>query len=146
MKLPDKVQGLLIADPESAKKGLDQLTPEKLLAPAKVVSPDDAMLVKSALYLKHGFLDQSHKISQKVETSEGSYWHAIMHRKEGDFSNSKYWYRRVGQHPIFSKMGSQWDPFQFVDKCAKGGSLELEEKEFNFLLDHTLGAALGKTN
>jgi hypothetical protein len=87
-----------------------------------------------ALWL-HGFLDQSHAVSQKIDSPEGSYWHALMHRSEGDFSNSKYWYRRVGRHPIFPELlaagrqfgtGSQsavsdllrssnWDPFRFVD-------------------------------
>ena len=29
-----------------------------------------------------------------------AYWHAIMHRREGDFSNSKYWYARCADHPV----------------------------------------------
>ena len=30
----------------------------------------------------------------------GSFWHAIMHRREGDFPNSKYWYARCRSHPV----------------------------------------------
>ena len=58
------------------------------------------VLRAGALWL-HGFLDESHSIAQGIPSAEGSYWHALMHRSEGDFSNSKYWYRRVGRHAIF---------------------------------------------
>ena len=139
-----KISELLSADATDAKKQLDTLTPEQLLAPAKIISREDALLVKAALYLRHGFLDESHKISQHVETANGSYWHAIMRRKEGDFSNAKYWYRRVGQHPVFATLGNDFDPFRFVDQCAKGGgdaTVKLEQAEFDALLEHTIQAA-----
>jgi hypothetical protein len=64
----------------------------------------------AGLWLRFDYLDESHKLSQGIETPTGSFWHAIMHRREGDFSNSKYWWRRVGKHPAL--IG---DPFEFVD-------------------------------
>ena len=142
-----KIRTLLAADAATAKEELDALTPEQLLAPAKIISREDALLAKAALYLKHGYLDASHKISQQVETPNGSYWHAIMHRKEGDFSNSKYWYRRVGPHPVLLALGKDFDPLRFVDQSAKGESAETakwEQAEFEALLEHTLRAAMGE--
>jgi hypothetical protein len=78
----------------------------------------------AGLWLLHGFLDRSHTISQSISTPEGSFWHAIMHRQEGDFWNSKYWYRQVGRHSVFQVVGGHlkvpngiWEPAEFVDQC-----------------------------
>lgn len=89
------------------------------------------------IWLLFNYLEESHTISQSIETTTGSLWHAIMHRREGDFFNSKYWFRRVGEHAIFPDLQkvasglaaeveahpsihflskqSQWNPFDFVD-------------------------------
>jgi len=47
-----------------------------------------------AMWLWHDFIEDAHKIAQDEESPEGSWLHAIVHRREGDFSNSKYWYAR----------------------------------------------------
>ena len=85
---------------------------------------DDANAVLSALWLWHDWLDESHRISQSIHTPAGSFWHAIMHRREGDFSNSKYWYARCRNHPALDEVlalqqeltGKQ-DINAFVDLC-----------------------------
>jgi len=61
----------------------------------------------AALWLLAGELDRSHDISQQVDSSSGSFWHGIMHRREGDYWNSKYWFRRVGQHPVLQQLAQQ---------------------------------------
>src|SRR5690349_21510951 len=58
----------------------------------------DALL--AGLWLWHDGLDESHQISQAIASPTGSFWHAIMHRREGDFGNSKYWYARCKTHPV----------------------------------------------
>jgi len=71
----------------------------------------------SGLWLLNNFLHRSHDLSQDIHTPEGSWLHAIMHRTEGDFSNSKYWYRRAGEHPAMTGMDEPFDPYDFVDQC-----------------------------
>ncbi len=80
----------------------------------------------SGLWLLHNCLDRSHSISQDIDSAEGSYWHGIMHRMEGDFGNSKYWFGRVGQHPVFEMLNQQtpggWNYRDFVDACEAAKS------------------------
>ena len=91
------------------------------LFPEGVANRQMADCCLSGIWILHNFLDESHSISQQIHSAEGSFWHAIMHRLEGDFSNSKYWYRQVGQHPVFqtieTEIASDWDPENFVDRC-----------------------------
>jgi hypothetical protein len=93
----------------------------------KITDKNLAKCCLSGLWLLHHFLDDSHDISQDIKTAEGSYWHGIMHRLEGDFGNSKYWYRQVGDHPVFldtaQRLGvEQFDPYAFVDQCQSKNS------------------------
>lgn len=39
----------------------------------------------------------AHNIAQEIETPDGSWVHAYLHRKEGDESNAGYWYSRAGK-------------------------------------------------
>ena len=80
---------------------------------------------RAGLWLAFNFLDESHTISQDLDTPTGSYWHALMHRREGDFSNAKYWFHRVGKHPVAEllqpeaeQLGwARWNHDAFVDLC-----------------------------
>ena len=96
------------------------------LFPGGVSDDDMAQCSLSGIWLLHNFLDRSHEISQDIHTREGSFWHAIMHRLEGDFWNSKYWYRKVGKHSVYSVIDDGWNPEDFVDQCeaaSDSGSL-----------------------
>lgn len=93
----------------------------------------------AALWLYHDFLNESHEISQELSSPTGSLLHGIMHRREPDAWNSKYWFRRVGDHPVYAAIGAAakelgygtgaWDPLRFVDDCeaARGKGTEREE-------------------
>ncbi len=128
--------------PNSAVRApLETLTDKELFAGQKVVDPNMAAACRAGLWLYHDFLDRSHAISQDIDTPTGSYWHAILHRREPDYANSKYWWRRVGRHPVFESLAAdahamanesiddgeqshlatqaEWEPFGFVDMCQR---------------------------
>jgi hypothetical protein len=106
--------------PQSAHSLLDRVTPDQLLA-VPIHSPVNASAMLAALWLWHDSLDECHRIVQKEPEDLDSaaprashrelaetlaFWHAIMHRREGDFSNSKYWYARCANHPVLKSMAS----------------------------------------
>ena len=74
-------------------------------------------MLAAGLWLYVDQLDRSHKISQQHEDPTGSFWHGIMHRREGDFSNSHYWFRRVGSHEAMDEIAGprKYDAHRFVD-------------------------------
>ena len=100
----------------------------------------DSRAVIAGLLLWHDDLHGSHSISQSAGAGRhraGNYWHAIMHRREPDYGNAKYWFGQVGAHPIFPELaeraaghlagtelagmigGGHWDPGLFVDACQQ---------------------------
>ncbi len=132
---------------EQVRPRLAALTIEKAFAGRTIADRDAARCCLSALWLWHDFLDESHEISQEIDTIDGSYWHGIMHRREPDYGNAKYWFRRVPRHAIFEPLATAareraeqaqlddpakflvtqktWDAFRFVDLCeavARGQS------------------------
>jgi len=116
----------------------------------------------SGLWLYFSCAEECHELCQNLSSPEGSYWHAILHRQEPDAANSGYWFRRVGEHPVFAplledarkiaerlpdanlRLGMRWDPFQFIEYCerARPGSAayvaacEVQRAEWQLLFDY----------
>src|SRR3989454_127530 len=124
---------------EAMRPRLAALTTKDLFVSQSIRNGDEVDACLAGLWLYHDFLDESHALSQSLHSPGGSYWHGIMHRREPDFDNAKYWFRRVGRHPVFEPLRqaaaalatsqeldaaakflatqSAWDPFRFVDLC-----------------------------
>lgn len=143
----------------AARDALERLTDADLFAGQRIRDADMACCCRAALWLLHDFLDESHQISQQVTSTSGSYWHAIMHRREPDPGNSKYWWRRVGSHPVLARLVEEApalgydfrDPFQFVDfaERVRGSGTDAEEVakrvqllEWQLLFDHCYGQSV----
>ena len=95
--------------------GLDPIV-EKALESAAF--KDNPYLI-AGIWLYVDELHKSHTVSQGLNDATGSYWHAIMHRREGDFGNSKYWLRQVGHHEACAYTEG-YDPVQLVDMAEDG--------------------------
>ena len=111
---------------QSARAALAALTPETTIPELR--DREAALGCLSGLWLLHDFLDESHRIRQDLPTWYGSYWHGIMHRREPDPDNARYWFRRVAKNPVYDALAPEaaklgmtggWDPFAFVDRCER---------------------------
>jgi len=126
----------------------------------KFGTSDMARCVRAGLYVRYNFLNESHTISQAIHTPEGSYWHAIMHRREPDYSNAMYWYHSVGHHPVFDELSRQevvlkalgatkFDPFEFVNLCEAAATdkskfdaaVVVQRAEWQALFEHCVKGA-----
>ncbi|MCS6775534.1 MAG: hypothetical protein RMJ43_06020 [Chloroherpetonaceae bacterium] len=72
----------------------------------------------AGLWLYVDDLERSHTVSQKIDTPTGAFWHGIMHRREGDFGNSRYWFRRAAGHPLLVTH-PELDPERLVEAVAR---------------------------
>jgi len=92
---------------------------------------DDSLVRAGALWL-YGFLDDSHQIVQQDSSAEASYWHALMHRSEGDFSNSMYWFRKVGRHPVYATLHQEARKLEgFSQSSRESLELLLKDSQWN---------------
>jgi hypothetical protein len=122
---------------ERVRLTLDQLRKGEAAAEfAGAFSPKGC---EAGLWLHYGCWDEAHQVAQELNTAEGSYWHAIVHRREPDPGNSAYWFRQTGKHPVreavtqeMKRLGIPMDPptetleqlewEMLFDYCARGGS------------------------
>jgi hypothetical protein len=106
---------------------------------------------RAGLLLLNDDLNAAHQIAQRLDTPTGAFWHAIMHRREGDFSNANYWWRQTGAHPAFDDVYTEvmsalisqtapdadafaqnledagsWTPRAFVALCENAGQQNAE--------------------
>ena len=118
----------------------------------------------AGLWLYFSCFEEAHEIAQADTSPEGSFWHAILHRQEPDSGNSAYWFRRVGNHPVFPSLVDEsmriikryphaefrpsvkWDPFGFILFCerarqqpgssSEAAALEIQRAEWQLLFDY----------
>ena len=84
---------------------------------------------------------------------------------KGDFGNAKYWFRKVGDHPIFPSLASAaysidsdrfqatgvWDPYAFIDCCEEAAKKNVSDStlsevasvEWELLFAYCFQQALG---
>ena len=148
MNFPAAVQKIIDQLPAVQHRPFDRLEKGKPFGAGQSVLEKSNLkpLAQGALYLYFDCFEEAHNIANDHEGSpEGNWIHAILHRREPDAWNSKYWYARVripkklsqeiaqealkqlGKEPPreletfqkkLSKSG-EWEPEAFVDLCDK---------------------------
>ena len=115
-------------------------------------------LIRAGLLYAYDAIDESHRIVKEIVTDEASYWHGMLHRREADFENARYWFRRTGRLGVFAEMHARaagvsalmgrqtdWDPYVLVGQCEQarfGGDVNqkelvaLQRIEFEVMFDY----------
>ncbi|HBB33773.1 MAG TPA: hypothetical protein DDZ80_05095 [Cyanobacteria bacterium UBA8803] len=83
---------------------LTQLIEQQARCPAEL-----PRAVQALWYDKQGNWDKAHQIVQDASDADSAWVHAYLHRKEGDLSNARYWYRRSGQPEVQAKLAEEWE-------------------------------------
>ena len=126
-------------------------------ARARIAAARIPETLRAGLYLYFGCWNEAHEASQNIQTREGSYWYAIVHRQEPDAGNAGYWFGQVRTHPIFEDLsaaaGEPWNPRTFIQQCerARGAedvqrAKELQLLEWQLLFDYCASQAHARVN
>ena len=117
------------------------------------LAPASRSALQGLLLLWHDHWTPAHEIAQSSEGEpDHDLLHAVLHRREGDFANAGYWFRRAGKHACYSILernlasphperagipadlpgmeGGRWSPSAFlaaVKKRAQSGEAETGE-------------------
>ncbi len=103
-----------------------------VLAPTAMPEPQRERILALALCW-HDAWDAAHALAQEQEGHpDMDLVHAILHRRERDADNARYWFARVGQHPAFAELPAlaaaeglpelvdrqgRWRATEFVTRC-----------------------------
>jgi len=138
----------------------------------RVKEARDASLAGDSLLVPHAFdvirggllyalddLAGCHEFFQNTACDLVGYWQGMMHRREADFENARYWFRRSGALPFFDTLHHKaalisadvakqlsWDPYLFTGNCEQqrfGGELsepelvKVQQAEFEVVFDYS---------
>jgi hypothetical protein len=136
------------------RKPLPPLWPKKVWREelrAEINALEMSPLMKGTLHLLNDDLDAAHQIVQEANTPDANYLHALVHRREGDLSNARYWLRTMSGHAVWGALRQDypdWDPLKFLvwcESCSEGCSerscewlQQVQVREIQLLLE-TLG-------
>lgn len=102
--------------------------------------------LRCLVLLWHEHWTHAHEIAQDLHTTDGSLLHAILHRREPDAWNSKYWLRSTGAHGAYGAIGDalaadgrfsnqpwlrsgRFDAASFVDACEQADDTRNNETD-----------------
>jgi hypothetical protein len=125
-------------------------------------SPEPTGAMAGLWFYFDGF-ETAHQLADSRESSNAYYWHAMVHRREGDGGNAAYWFRKTGTHPIYQPLATEaaniirefpgaefrlnkWNPYAFVlfyeraqqqpGTNQERAAMHIQRAEWQLLFDH----------
>ena len=121
---------------------------------AHLINEKHAKLCLAGLQIASDCINHAHEIVQNGKSIEACYWHAFIHRQEGDYSNAAYWFRQTDYTALYTQLISKvqqylesispvselrplqqwtdWDSYALLDiyrKATKDGELTIQLRE-----------------
>ena len=146
------------SSPAQVRALLNEVTPTALFPESP--EPTGAM---AGLWFYFDCFDEAHQFADSREDPNAYYWHAMVHRREGDPGNAAYWFRKTGAHPVYQQLAAEcaainrrfpgaefraanWDPCAFVSFCERAkqqpgseheqAAMHIQRAEWQLLFDH----------
>jgi hypothetical protein len=82
---------------------------EAAVARGAPLPADAPPLLRALWHDATGDWDAAHRVAQDVESADGAWVHAYLHRREGDTGNAQYWYRRAGRPAATGTLEEEWE-------------------------------------
>lgn len=101
---PSNLHGRIPCEARNSHSDAEQVTTAIREAQGRI-----SLRRQALLWLSIGEIDKPHEIVQNDSTSLGSYMHGIVHRLEGDYWNSNYWFQRARDRELLSRIERQVD-------------------------------------
>ena len=81
---------------------------EAAVAASRPLADETPVLVRALWCDATGDWNGAHALAQDVETPDGAWVHAYLHRREGDVDNAGYWYRRARRPVERGDLRAEW--------------------------------------
>jgi hypothetical protein len=114
-----------------------------------------AQCLRALFLLWHDHLDPAHALVQDLGGGDAAFVHGIIHRREPDYSNARYWFNRIGPHRALEPLAEAaapllagrpalpyrlirdgvWDPFVFIDVVSTAARQPEADPEARLLRD-----------
>ncbi len=94
---------------------------------------------EAALWLRLGLIGRAHDIVQDGKRGTAAFLHAIVHRLEGDYWNSKYWIHQVRDQSLLEGIGGEiiqsLDASSHMELALKMKLISSNEFQFDVFVD-----------
>ena len=81
----------------------------QLMEKQEICSSSLPEALQALWYDKKGDWQKAHQIVQNASDTDSAWVHAYLHRKEGDKSNARYWYRHSGLPEFKEYLNQEWE-------------------------------------